>query len=184
MEIQLLEPLSMFQLPIGSNTQTGISILEIMLMVTIIVVALSALFGLIFFVLISESIAKQTMEAFAIAQETGEAVRNFRDGIAWNADDVNNEYDGLGVIAKEVALHAEQSSDSPPRWKMISGSQTINGFTRQVVFDDVSRDANDDIASSGTNDPDTKKATITVSWQERERAHQIQVVTYFTNWKP
>jgi len=46
------------------------------------------------------------------------------------------------------------------------------------------RDSNSNIVESGgTNDPNTKKVTVTVSWEERGRDHKLEIFTYLTNWK-
>jgi len=29
---------------------------------------------------------------------------------------------------------------------------------------------------------DTKEVTVTVSWTERGRSHEVELVTYLTNW--
>lgn len=57
-----------------------------------------------------------------------------------------------------------------------------NLFERKLVINNVSRDANDDIVSSGgTNDADTKKATISVSWRGRNGTTTKSISTYITN---
>jgi len=162
----------------------GVSIIEIMIAVTIITVGLAAILSLASFSLVVSDITKQTTQANILAQETMEAARNYRDGIGWNDDDPGNEYDGLGVVTIPGTYHFEKSSDSPPRWKLVSGAETINGFTKQIVFENVQRDINTDdiVESGGVDDVDTKKVTVTVSWQERTRSHEVEIVTYLTNW--
>lgn len=49
-------------------------------------------------------------------------------------------------------------------WSLTTTPNTTDSFTRKIVFGAVSRNSSDDIATSGTNDPRTKKVTITVSW--------------------
>ena len=57
-----------------------------------------------------------------------------------------------------------------------------NLFERKLVINNVSRDANDDIVSSGgTNDADTKKATVSVSWGGRNGTTTKSISTYLTN---
>ena len=63
------------------------------------------------------------------------------------------------------------------------GQATAGIFTKQVIFETVYRDSNDDIAESGIEDIYTKKATVTVYWQERGRDQQVELVSYFTNWQ-
>ena len=155
----------------------GISVVEILAVVAVIAIALTSLLGLASFSLGVSNLLKQTTRANFIAQETVEAVRNFRDGTTWDTD-------GLGTLTTEVAYYPKKSTDTPPKWQIIQGEEQINGFTRKVVFNNVQRDGSDNIVESGgTNELDTKKITATVSWKERGRAHKVELVTYLTNWK-
>lgn len=54
-------------------------------------------------------------------------------------------------------------------------------FERKIVFSDVYRDTNDDIAGSGTLDVNTKKITVTVSWRNKSATTTKSIETYFTN---
>lgn len=160
----------------------GISIIEILVVIAIIGTALVGILSLVVLSLKSSVLIKETTQANVLAQETIEAVRNFRDEIDWNNDDVGDEYDGLGVVSTGVAHHPEKSTDIPPKWMLLEGEETIDGFTRKVVFENVSRDANDDIEMTHNPvnaDPDTKKAVFTVSWKGKK----VEIVTFFTNWK-
>jgi len=163
-----------------SAGKKGASIIEILIVIAIIVIALVTLLGVATFSLSISISIKETARANNLAQETIEAVRNFRDGIAWNNDDPQNKYDGLGVVNTGVAYHPEKSSDTPSKWQLIQGEETINGFTRKVVFYNVQRDINDNIVElGGTNDLNTKKVTVTVSWEGKK----VEISTYLTNWK-
>ncbi|MDP2864353.1 MAG: hypothetical protein Q8N73_01680 [bacterium] len=163
----------MFQI---SNGNKGISVVEILVAIAILLIISTSLLGLINFSLRAVSLTKQTTKANTLAQEAMEAVRNFRDQTSW-------EDNGLGNLTAGVAYHPQKTADLPPKWVLVSGEETIDIFTRKVVFETVYRDENDDIAQFGAEDPDTQKATVTVSWTERGKAHQLVLVTYFTNWK-
>jgi len=155
------------------KNKKGVSVIEILIVVTIIVIALTALLGVVTFSLRISTLMKETTRANNLAQETIEAVRNFRDGTIWNTG-------GLGTLTPGVAYYPKKSTDIPPKWQLIQGEEQIDGFLRKVVFLNVQRDANDNIVESGgTNDPNTKKAAITVSWKEKK----VEIVTYLTNWK-
>lgn len=54
-------------------------------------------------------------------------------------------------------------------------------FEQQFQISDVYRDANDDIAASGTLDPDTKKITAYVSWQTQTGTTTESISTYITD---
>jgi len=156
------------------SSKEGISIIEILVVIAIIIIALISLFGLITFSLRISTLVKETAQANNLAQETIEAVRNFRDGTEW-------ETDGLGTLATSAAYHPDKSGDVPPKWQLILGEETIDYFTRRVVFDEVYRDANDNIVEvGGTLDPNTRKITTTISWKDEE----VKIITYLTNWGP
>jgi len=166
----------MLQIQFGNNK--GISMIEMLIVIAILAITLTSLLGLASFSLGAASLIKQTIQVNTLAQEMTEAVRNFRDQTFWKEN-------GLGSSAVTVgaAYHPEKTGDSPPKWVLASGEETIDIFTRKVVFETVYRDTDDNIAESGTEDLNTKKATVTVSWQERGRTHQVVLVTYFTNWR-
>jgi type II secretory pathway pseudopilin PulG len=174
----------MLQNPNGSkNTNKflrGVSIIEILLVIAIIGISLISLLSLTTLSLKASVIIRETTEANHLAQEALEATRNFRDGINWNNDDPENKYDGLGIVSTGVAYHLEKSTDTPPRWMLIQGEEQINDFTRKVVFNDTYRNSlTYDIATDGDYlDSNTKKVTVTVSWQNR----RIEIVSYLTNW--
>ena len=154
----------------------GISLIEILVAVAIISSVLISLLGLTSFCLRITSVINQTNKANNMAQEMMEQVRNFRDVTSWNID-------GLGTITSNIDYYI-QKSGTPATWQLIQGTETVNGFTRKVVFEDVMRNLDDDIVESGgVNDPNTKKVAATISWEERGNSRQIELLSYFTNWK-
>jgi len=177
--------------------QQGVSIVEALIAIAVIIVALTSILSLITLSLVASSITKQTTRATLFAQDTMEATRNFRDGVDWNNDDLADEYDGLGVVSAGATYHLEQSTDSTPKWKLLAGNETIDEFTRSAVFRNVCRDTSSDditgitdtdgttttcVMNGGAYDADTKEVTVTVSWTERGRSHEVELVIYLTNW--
>lgn len=154
----------------------GISIIEILIVIAVITIALTSLLGVVTFSLKVSTSIKETTKANTLAQETIEAVRNFRDGTTWDTD-------GLGTLTTSVAYYPKKSDDIPPKWTLIQGIETINGFTRKIVFEKVSRDpTTDDIEdtyNSDHDDPNTREAIATVFWKDKK----VEIVTYFTDWK-
>lgn len=165
------------------NNNKGISIVEILIVSTIISITLISFLSAIVFSLKTTSLAKQTAKAKEIAEGTIEAVRNFRDTVKWNNDDPADEYDGLGVLSTGIIYHPEKSTDISPKWKIIQGSDTVEGYDREVLFENVSRDTIsgdiEEIYNPINNDSDTKRIIATVSWKNRK----VEIITYFTNWK-
>ena len=106
-------------------------------------------------------------EGLLYAEEGMEAVRNIRDRDYF--DLVTGEY-GLSL-----------SSDT---WAFVTAPEVIDGYyERTVSIDDVYRDGSGNIADVGVLDIETKKVTVTVTWDWKEFApKQASVSSYFTNW--
>jgi type II secretory pathway pseudopilin PulG len=151
----------------------GMSVIEILVAIFVLLVAFSGIAGLLAFSLQVSNLNKETIYADFLAQETLDATRNFRDGTNWSTN-------GLGILTVGDPYHPAKTTDNPPKWSMVSGEEIIGNFTRKVVFENVNRDSNDNIvATGGTLDPLTKKAKVTVSWKNKK----VEITTYFTNWK-
>ena len=153
--------------------EKGSLIVEILVVIAIIAFAFAGLFGLVIFSLDASHLSSQNTQAKALVQEEIEALRNFRDGTTWSQN-------GLGVLTTGQNYYLQASGG---RWQLALGQETIGNFTRKIIFSDVQRDVNSNIVSNGgVNDPETKKAGVSVSWTEKGRPHQISISTYFTNW--
>lgn len=158
------------------NNKKGVSTVEILVVTAIIATTLTSILGLVSFSLRITNLTKQTNQSNNFAQEIMEQVRNFRDGTTWDTD-------GLGTLTANTDYYV-QKSGSPSKWQLSQGTKTTDGFTQKVVFENVMRDGNDNIVvSGGTNDSDTRKIIATVSWEEKGKSHQIELITYLTNWK-
>lgn len=67
-------------------------------------------------------------------------------------------------------------------WQATTNNTYIDGlFERRFVVENVYRDSNDDIAASGTVDPNTKKITVYVSWPEKGATKTKYISTYISN---
>ena len=152
----------------GNKNNSGSILLEALISIIII--------GLIFSVLLdigvlslktSASIEKIT-EADFLLKGAVESVRSFRDGTDWSSN-------GLGLVST--------GTSNPYKSDLTPGTETIDIFTRKIIFDNVSRDPStkniESVYNSSHYDPDTKKVTAIVSWEGKTS----QVITYFTNWK-
>jgi len=155
------------------NNNKGVSIVEILVVSAIIGTAFVSLLGLAALSLKSSTLIKETTQAENIAKETIEAVRNLRDGTTWGTD-------GLGTLTPGISYYPEIDITE---WTLAQGEETINGFTRKVVFEKVSRDPGTKNIEATYNpvndDPNTRKVTVTVFWKSRK----VEIITYLTNWK-
>lgn len=160
------------------NHNKGFIFLEILIAIALISIVFITLLGIGFLSLNISSSIKIANQADSLAKEEFEALRAFRDGTTWAS--------GLGTVSfgsSNPYYLVIDNSVNPPKWNIQSGTETVGIFTRSIVFDKVSRDpATQDIESvysSANDDPDTIKATITISWLNKNS----NVVAYFTNWQ-
>lgn len=154
----------------GARSQSGQSILEVIIALAIFGLIAAALASLSVGGLVGLEQGGEQTQAEALAQEGIEAIRSIRDG-AWN----ENVY-----TTSSVAI-------SGGEW-VFSGegtTETIGKFTRTISFKDVCRDASDDIAPcpSTYTDVHSKEATVAISWETRPGVTNIvQKIAYITNW--
>jgi type II secretory pathway pseudopilin PulG len=111
-------------------------------------------------------------ESLQFAEEGIEAVRTLRNR-GWDT------YIGSKSVGTNYYLTL-----SGDQWTLgTTPTALINSlFTRTIVFNNVNRDGSGNISTSGTLDPDTKKVTVTVSWQERGNNRNLSLATYVTNF--
>ena len=150
--------------------KTGFIFLEILISIALIGVVFLTFLGINAMVLnISQSITLST-RALALVKGEIEAVRSFRDANTWS-DFTNVNFGGNNDYYFSI---------SGSNWVRNTGTETVDVFSRKVVFDQVYRDGGGNIASSGTLDSQTIKMTATVSWSPSK---SIQIVDYLTNWQ-
>ncbi len=91
----------------------------------------------------------QRSEALGYLKEAEETTRSVREA-SWNSFAVNGTF------------HPVNQGSA---WAFAAGDEVINGFTRSIVIADAYRDSGGKIILiGGTNDPSTKKVTLSVSW--------------------
>lgn len=106
-------------------------------------------------------------EALLYAEEGLEAVRNIRD----------RDY-------LDLASGTHGLSFANDTWTLGTAPETIDVYyQRSVLIEDVYRDGNGDIATTGTLDLETKKVTATVTWDWKGVLPKtISLSTYLSNW--
>ena len=127
----------------------------------------------------TSTFVRQSSQANFMAKESMETVRSFRDGTTWASN-------GLGTLNTGAAnpyYFILNTGTNPATWTLSSGTETVGIFTRNIVFDKVSRDPTtqhiESIYNASHDDPNTRRATVTVSFLSKT----LTLVSYFTNWK-
>ncbi|MEK9182160.1 MAG: hypothetical protein AAB781_01055 [Patescibacteria group bacterium] len=148
----------------------GFGLVEIIIGSTILTVSLIAISTYFQKSLQLSQDSGKTVQASFLLEEGIEAVKFFRD-TSW----VNIS----GLTAGTSYFFQFDGT----KWATTSANVFVDGvFERKLTIDNVPRDVNDDIVSSGgTDDPDTKKATVSVSWLGRNGTTTKSISTYITN---
>ena len=134
------------------NLTAGFGILEIVVAVFIISAALFSIMTVARLSLELNSKALWSAQAGFLLEEGSEGIRMLRDG----------DWTNISALSSETPYALVFENDS---WESTTTLSLIDGmFYRTFRVNEVYRDSNDDIASSGTLDPGTKKFLLDVSW--------------------
>ncbi|MBI1957591.1 MAG: hypothetical protein HYS44_04030 [Candidatus Niyogibacteria bacterium] len=154
---------------LGMRNDAGFAILEIVISVGLIATALFALSGVARLAYRATTEASDRTRAGFLLEEGFEAIKTIRD-TSWAA---------IENLTPDQSLYLVFSGG---QWSATTSPQTTDSiFTRSVVVRAVLRDASQNIAASGTNDPDTRKVEVSVAWNERGRMLVASSTTYVTN---
>ncbi len=144
----------------------GQSLVEILIVIGLMAILIPALFTGLYASREGKAQDAQRSEALAYLKETVEAIRTFREN-GWS------NFSGNGTFHPQV---------SGTSWTLVAGPESINGFTRSVVINDVNRDSSGSIVTTGgTFDPSTKKVVVTVSWGSLSSS-QVSETLYLTRY--
>jgi len=151
--------------------QNGFGLIEILIAGAVITVSLLSVVG---FFIFSQSVTLRTVrntEAVSLAEQAMEAVRKLRDE-SWDTN--------IGVLTAGTTYYPTIASD---KWTLTSTNPSLGSFyTTTIVFSQVNRDVSDNIAQVGTDDPETRKVDVSVSWQEGQNAKDVSLTMYLTNF--
>ena len=153
--------------------ETGFGLVEILVTASVIAISFVGFLSFILFSRDQALKAQHKTEAVSSAEEALEVVRKLRD----------DSY-AANIATKTVGTtYYPVISGSPAAWTLTASNPgPTNGYTTNLVFSNVSRDASFNIAASGTNDPDTKKVVATVTYNDSGQK-QVQITTYITDIK-
>jgi Tfp pilus assembly protein PilV len=149
----------------------GFGLLEIVIGVAIISVTLFSLSAVAHITLkVSRESVRKSQAAF-LMEEGMEAMKLMRDA-GWSAN----------ISTLTAGTNYYLYLDAGTAWKSTATPAVIDGiFTRIVRLDNVYRDANNDIAATGTLDSNIKKITVSVSWANRGVTTTKNMIGYIAN---
>jgi len=127
----------------------------------LVVEALVATFIVTLILIISASAAAAGLSASRRALDKTQAAYLLEEGAEIVKIIRDEDWAGVSGLLENTDYYASFSGGI---WALSTTPSTIDGFTRIFEVEEVVRDANDDIDSSGTADDGTRLITVTVSW--------------------
>ena len=153
------------------NLNDGLTLVEVMIATSIILVFLLALFGTHNMYLKTAFSGAKTVKAAYLAEEGIEVIRFLRDS-SWETN----------ILALSTAIDYSLVFESG-LWRSTTTDVFIDDiFERKIVLSEVYRNSSAEIVSSGgTLDPDTRMITVIVSWGNGTATTTKSISTYITN---
>jgi prepilin-type N-terminal cleavage/methylation domain-containing protein len=154
----------------NSFNNRGFGLLEVVVAIAIITIAFLALLNVYSIEVRRALLTEDSTTATFLAEEGIEAIRIMRD-TSW-------------------ATRIASMPASTTRYLFFTGSTFLSTtspeyvygrFLRSFTIFDVLRDGNDDIASTGTLDPNTKRVSVSVSWSANLGTTTKTLEAYLTN---
>ncbi len=155
-----------------NNKNTGFTLVEVIIACSIISLVTIALMSSASKGIELSGRALRQTQASMVLEEGVEAVKSIRD----------NSWTTISNLNLDTNYYLTFNTNTNT-WSLgITAVTPVDSiFTRTVVFSAVNRDANDDIASSGTLDTGIKKVNVTVSWQTKTGTNSKNITFYLTN---
>lgn len=149
----------------------GSALLEVLFGISVVSIVLLSLLGAYNVYLKNAFRLTEKVQASFLAEEGIEALRIIRDN-GWNTS--------FGTFVSDTPYNFSFEGGA---WKATTTAIIVDGrFWRTFKISAVNRDSSDDIIlGGGTNDPNTKKAVVTVSWNSGGATSTISISTYLTN---
>ena len=153
------------RLPAG---RAGFFLIEVIVASSIMAVVLILLIGSIQDTVEVSRRALERTQASYLLEEGAEATKTIRDA-SWS---------GIASLTPGIPYYL---SFNGTVWSFTATPNTIGQFTRTVGISPVYRDANDDIAASGTLDSGTILVNTTVSWEASSGTQTKSLDFYIAN---
>ncbi len=149
--------------------QSGFFLIEVVVATALIAGVLISLLSLVQNTVEVSQRSLERTQASYLLEEGSESIKIIRDSGWSNISDLT---DGTTYYL----------SWNGSIWSTSTTASTVGAFTRTIVLSAVSRDANDDIVSSGgTVDTRTRKVTVTVIWTAPSGTQTESLVFYIAD---
>lgn len=170
---------------------SGFTLVETLVMIALVLVFSLAGISLFQIALISGTKAQTSLQAKLLAQEGMEAIIAIRNqgGSSWDWVDTpentaEGEYYQPAIIDNDWQLGAKSSvipiSTLPTPYEQFTRTIRIESVQRTVGCGSSTCPI---VLSGGTIDANTRKVSVTVTWQENMEQKTVEISSYLTRWR-
>lgn len=160
------------------HNQKGASLVEILIAILLFGIILASIILGFTNVARNEHNARVRGQAINLAREGLEAIYVLSEG-NWS------------LIDSTTTGSSYQVNGSSGEWELVTGSETIGEYTREIVFTNAIRSSDGNLDTDGVldaaagdySDPETKVITVTVTWNSFGKNFDYSQSTIFSNWK-
>lgn len=150
------------------NAKKGQALVELLIAIALSSILLPALLTGLVASREGKAQSGQRLQATALLKEAVEATRSIREKDFANVSANGTYYPKVDI--------------SGTGWELAPGSETINGYTRQINVSNAERDSSGNIVESGgTIDNSTKKIVSSVSWTTPQTS-SVTVTNYYQRY--
>lgn len=155
------------------NKKRGVGLVEVIVGSAILAVVLFAFTSSLSLYSRANADATSRSQALYLAEEALEVVRGLRDA-GWTA------HIATASVDTDYGISFDTESSA---WTLVSLPDTVEEFTRTIVFRDVYRDSDDNIVedTSESYDPDSRILEVDVTWPGLEEAQHVRLESIITN---
>ncbi|MDP3762853.1 MAG: type II secretion system protein [bacterium] len=150
--------------------QKGFGLLEIVIAVAIVGGALWALASVFLLAERAQELSREKLQAVFLAEEGLEVSRYLRDS-GWNSN--------IAPLLTSTDYYLNFNAATSQWTTTVTAPAAIDGiFSRSFRIENVLRDSGDNIAPSGTNDPETRKIIMKVAWSFQQSSENVSLEAY------
>lgn len=147
------------------KSQRGATLVETLVAIALASVVLTAVVGMVVSAVSTSTLSKSRTTATRLAEEGLEVARKTRDRTDWDSfynNYVNSTNWKVDQVAGDIVLNTSGSSlPTPP-------------FTRNVTFSN---------ASNPAGNRDRVQVSSTVTWNDKGKVQEVELVSYLTKWR-
>lgn len=110
----------------------------------------------------------------------GQAINLAREGLEAVYTLYITDWITIGATNETTDYQVQATSGT---WELVTIGYDMGDYTRVINFENAFRDADGNISDTGTEDPETKRITVTISWDNLGSPSTFSLTMLLADWK-